>query len=166
MMPDNATSVEWTVPTGATFINLTPLSIEVTYPDGTVNGFITVKAISNCGVSTIRQSIVRLPACPAPGFTVRGNTEIHSELQAKEQIEGLSINVFPNPSVSDFKLNIAASKYELVYVRIINLKGNIVKSFKLMPSQIISMGNDLSAGVYIIEAMQGSVVKKTRVVKY
>jgi len=166
MMPDNATSVEWTVPTGATFINLTPLSIEVTYPDGTVNGFITVKAISNCGVSTIRQSIVRLPACPAPGFTVRGNTEIHSELQAKEQIEGLSINVFPNPSVSDFKLNIAASKYELVYVRIINLKGNIVKSFKLMPSQIISMGNDLSAGVYIIEAMQGGVVKKTRVVKY
>ncbi len=161
-MPANATSVLWTVPAGATFINLSAISIEVTYPDVAVNGFVTAQATSNCASSTIRSTTVKLPACPPPGFAAGKGETINPAPIAK----AMEVKIFPNPTVSDFKLQVLTSGSEEITVRVFDNLGRMYKSFKLMPYQTIALGAELKAGSYMIEVRQGVDVKTTKLVKF
>ncbi len=161
-MPANATSVLWTVPAGATFINLSTISIEVTYPDVAVNGVVTAQATSNCAVSTIRSTTVKLPACPPPGFAAGKGETINPAPIAK----AMEVKIFPNPTVSDFKLQVLTSGSEEITIRVMDNLGRVYKSFKMMPYQTIALGAELKAGSYLIEVRQGSEVKTSKVIKF
>ncbi len=161
-MPANATSVLWTVPAGATFINLSAISIEVTYPDVAVNGFVTAQATSNCAVSTIRSTTVKLPACPPPGFAAGKGETINPGPITK----AMEVKIFPNPTVSDFKLQVLTSGSEEITIRVMDNLGRVYKSFKMMPYQTIALGAELKAGSYMIEVRQGSEVKTSKLIKF
>ncbi len=161
-MPANATSVLWTVPAGATFINLSAISIEVTYPDVAVNGFVTAQATSNCAVSTIRSTTVKLPACPPPGFAAgKGETITPGPIT-----KAMEVKIFPNPTVSDFQLQVLTSGSEEIKVRVMDNLGRVYKSFKMMPYQTIALGAELKAGSYMVEVRQGTEVKTKKVIKF
>ncbi|MFT3911087.1 MAG: T9SS type A sorting domain-containing protein [Ferruginibacter sp.] len=174
--PANATSVVWTVPAGATFINLTPISIEVTYPDAAVSGVVTVQAVNPCANSVIRSVNVKLPACPV-GFA-GNNTGTNGTAETKGVIktpkstpapalaEAMEVKIFPNPTVSDFKLEVLTSGTEEITVRVLDNLGRLYKNFKLMPNQIIALGAELKSGSYLVEVRQGKTVKTTKVIKF
>jgi hypothetical protein len=172
-MPANATSILWTVPTAQGAVlesGQGSISITVRYPDASVNGVVTAQATNNCGTSTVRPSTVKLPACPPPGFT---RTETNSNTQPKvvkpaatATADAMEVKIFPNPTVSDFKLEVLTSAKEEINVRVIDAQGRLFKSFKLMPYQTIALGAELKAGSYLVEVRQGSVVKTTKVIKF
>ncbi|MFT3911075.1 MAG: T9SS type A sorting domain-containing protein [Ferruginibacter sp.] len=171
--PANATSVVWTVPAGATFINLTPISIEVTYPDVAVSGVVTVQATNPCANSVVRSVSVKLAACSGGGGNsgsagTKGLATVKAvkSTPAPVQAETMEVKIFPNPTVSDFKLEVLTSAQEEIYVRVIDAQGKLSKSFKLMPYQTIALGAELKAGSYLIEVRQGTVVKTSRVIKF
>lgn len=85
--------------------NISPIKIEVTYPDAAVNGFVAAQATSNCAVSTIRSTEVKLPACPPAGFAA-GKVDI----QPVQLLKPMEVKIFPNPTVSDFKLEVLTSR--------------------------------------------------------
>ncbi|MFT3911262.1 MAG: T9SS type A sorting domain-containing protein [Ferruginibacter sp.] len=176
-MPANATSVVWTVPAGATFINLSPISIEVTYPDAAVNGVVTVQATNPCANSVIRSVNVKLSACPTAfagtNAGTNGTAESKGEVKAAKattvapvQAETMEVKIFPNPTVSDFKLEVLTSGTEEITVRVLDNLGRLYKNFKLMPNQIIALGAELKAGSYLVEVRQGKTVKTTKVIKF
>ena len=77
------------------------------------------------------------------------------------------VKISPNPSVSDFKLQIVTSVIEKTTVKILELHGRLIKEMILSPYQKhISLGSELIAGTYIIEVRQGNNMKKTKLLKF
>lgn len=77
------------------------------------------------------------------------------------------VKISPNPSVSDFKLQIVTSIIEKTTIKILEIHGKIIKELILSPYQKnISIGSDLHAGTYIIEVKQGKNIKTTKLLKF
>ncbi|MBS1742085.1 MAG: T9SS type A sorting domain-containing protein [Bacteroidetes bacterium] len=77
------------------------------------------------------------------------------------------VKISPNPSVSDFKLQILTSVIAKTTVKILGSHGGLIKEMILSPYQKnISLGSDLNAGTYIVEVRQGNNCKKTKLQKY
>ncbi len=170
-MPTNATSIVWTVPVGATFINITPIKIEVTYPNTAVNGFVTAQATNVSCVSTTRSVEVKLPACPPPAFAGEnngnnGNAQTKGGIVTASSQRTMEVKIFPNPTVSDFKMEVLTARTEEINVRVLDNLGRVYKTFRVMPYQTIALGAELKAGSYLIEVRQGTVVKTTKVIKF
>ena len=172
-MPANAISVQWTVPTTAGAVLVSgqgSTSITVRYPDAAVAGTVTAQGVNNCGASTIRSTSVKLPACPPPGFA-GNNTGSNQQVKGATAtvtptVESMEVKIFPNPTVSDFKLQVITSQKEEINVRVIDNEGRLFKTFKVMPYQTIALGAELKPGSYMVEVRQGKTVKTTKVIKF
>ncbi len=173
-MPSNAASILWTIPTASGAVlegGQGTTSITVRYPDGAVNGTLSAQAISNCGSSSIRSTTIKLPACPPPGFTRSEAANSNIQPKVVESLiptatEVLDVKIFPNPTVSDFKLEVLTSGSEEINVRIMDQLGRLYRSFKVMPNQTIALGAELKAGSYLIEVRQGLKTKTKKIVKF
>jgi hypothetical protein len=47
-----------------------------------------------------------------------------------------------------------------------DVQGRLIKKMEVSPLETIKFGNDLKAGVYMVEVTEGDLVKTMRVVKY
>jgi hypothetical protein len=65
---DNASSIYWTVPAGATIISgQGTISISVSYPGTIINSEVTISTYNSCGLpGIVKTVIVRLASCPGP----------------------------------------------------------------------------------------------------
>ncbi len=164
-MPSNATSVLWTVPYGATIISgQGTTSISVAYPPTTVGGQVTAQSFNNCSSSSLRTLNIKLAACPssfAGNATVTGKT---SEAVA----EPINASIAPNPTTSAFNLTLSGlhAAKEKVSVKVMDVQGRILKTFSMMPNDRLNFGNELKAGSYLVEVIQGNQVKTMRVMKF
>ncbi len=161
-MPSGAASVLWTVPTGATILSGAGTSaITVSYPPNAVAGFVTAQAISNCGNGSIRSTTVKLPLCAEapPPFTKISTVILPA-------VEAIAVNVYPNPSVSNFNLKVITAEKEIIHVRILDIQGRVYKTFTVLPYQTTAVGADLKAGAYLLEVRQGVILKLSKIVKF
>jgi hypothetical protein len=161
-LPANAVSVNWTASAGTILSGNGTTNITVSYPASAINGVITAQAVSNCGQSVVRSTTVRLPACaapPPPPFAKSAN-------ETNTLSDALSVNVYPNPTTTDFKLQILTAGKEEISVRVLDMTGRFYKQLTVMPYQTINLGAELKAGAYMLEVKQGGVRKVVRVVKF
>jgi len=165
-MPANAQSVQWTAPAGATIVSGQGTnSIVVSYPGTAVNGNVTATAVNNCGSSVVRFIAVKLPACPPPPpFAGNNNPLFKGNVAAAAEV--MNVNVYPNPTTTDFKLQVLTAGKEEISVRVLDMTGRFIKQVTVMPYQTINIGAELKAGSYMIEVRQGSSLKTTRVLKF
>ncbi|MEO6669680.1 MAG: T9SS type A sorting domain-containing protein [Ferruginibacter sp.] len=169
-MPANATSVQWTIPSGVGATLLSgqgTTSILVSYPDAAIQGIVTAQSINNCAVSTIRQTAVKLPACPPPGFAGRGNGTQSEKAGIKNEtnLAALDVNVFPNPTTSDFNLMVRTTAQSKLTVRLFDLQGRKLASFLVKANEISRIGNDLKTGVYLLEITDGNNKTIKKIIK-
>lgn len=169
-MPAHATSVQWTVPSIPGVILVSgqgTSSINVSYPDGTIQGVVTAQAFNNCGTSTVRQTAVKLPACPPPGFAGKADDKQNAKSSLKLETTSLvlDVNVFPNPTTSDFSLLVKTAEQNKVIVRLFDLQGRQLKTFQVTANEITKIGNDLKAGVYMLEITEGNNKSIKKLVK-
>ena len=170
-VPLNSTSVQWTIPVsqGAVLVSQTATSITVSYPATAVNGTITVQSFNNCGSSSVRTIPVKLGVCAAVDRTIYAGTAptVKAGVQPLPLVaDGLNVKIFPNPTVSDFKLQVLTSGNEPIQVRILDVQGRQYRKVSMDANRTINLGADLKAGVYFIEVRQRETVKVTKVVKF
>ena len=160
VLPFGATSLSWTYPVGATVSAQTLTSISLLYPNTVVDGVVTVRAVSNCRISAEKTKIVKLGACQSGPSTIftKGDLPI-----VKDNME---VSVFPNPSTSSFNLLVKTSTNGTFKARVMDVLGREVTSFTGERDNTIKFGNELKAGVYMIEVREGESLKTVRVVKY
>ena len=160
VLPFGATSLSWTYPVGATVSAQTLTSISLLYPNTVVDGVVTVRAVSNCRISAEKNKIVKLGACQSGPSTIftKGDLPI-----VKDNME---VSVFPNPSTSSFNLLVKTSTNGTFKARVMDVLGREVTSFTGERDNTIKFGNELKAGVYMIEVREGESLKTVRVVKY
>jgi len=77
------------------------------------------------------------------------------------------VRVYPNPSTSYFTLNIeTANTRDKISVRLIDVAGRVVEVRNhLSGDQILRIGNNLKAGLYIAEIRQGNISKQIKLLK-
>jgi hypothetical protein len=80
--------------------------------------------------------------------------------------ESMNVKVFPNPSTTNFNVQVITAGTEEVSVRVLDLQGRFIKSVKVAPNRTMNIGSELKAGAYFIEVRQGREVKTTRVIKF
>jgi len=162
------TQLQWSVPAGGTIVSgQGTTSIVVTYTGGIISGSVSVIAVNNCGVSSARSVTVRLTGCSS-GFAPDPSTTKSIATASA----AMDMNVFPNPSSSNFTVNIKPEinsgtiSNDPVLVRVLDMQGRVVKTFKATAYQTLRFGSELKSGAYMLEIRQGKSVKTSRLVKF
>ena len=83
----------------------------------------------------------------------------------KYKINGLELNISPNPTSSKFWLQVKTPREDNVTVRVLNVNGKTVYTSIGSPKQILRFGESLSTGVYLVEVRQGSDMKTVKAIK-
>ncbi len=164
-MPTNATSLEWTVPAGAVITSgQGTTSIAVLYPNDAIAGTITARANNGCGSGlNARTFAVKLAGCAPEDPLVKVNTKTSSSQElAAEQID---VRVYPNPSSSQFSLQLKSAIKEQATMDIINILGGKISSKVIRTNETIYFGSELKAGLYFVEVIQGKSKKVIKIVK-
>ena len=127
----------------------------------------------NSGVSTVqinvmpsadqnlRRALLKSSASDLGLVTMHGSGQLNFT-------EGLS--VFPNPVITTTHLQLISSETGIVYLRVFDLSGRIVREQQInkslpIASSEVDLGS-LSKGVYIIETTLNNVNQSTKVLKY
>jgi len=80
--------------------------------------------------------------------------------------EAMSVKVFPNPSTTNFNVQVITAGKEEITVRVLDVQGRFIKSVKVAAGKTMNIGSELKPGAYFIEVRQGREVKTTRVLKF
>jgi hypothetical protein len=83
-----------------------------------------------------------------------------------EKEVGIDVNVFPNPSVNDFKMVVTTTGKERISVRVMDMTGRVFKTITMMPGEVLKFGSELKAGTYMVETRQGASVATRKVIKF
>jgi len=76
------------------------------------------------------------------------------------------VRVYPNPSTSYFTVNIETANTDKISVRLIDVSGRVVETKNnLSGSQTLRIGNNLKAGLYFAEIIQGKDRKQIKLLK-
>jgi hypothetical protein len=162
-MPANATSVVWTVPSVGTIVSgQGTTSITVSYPPTVISGEVTAQSVNNCSSSAIRSVKIKLSVCPS-SFT--SNTSGQAGKTTDITLSGVEPLVYPNPSQSDFKIVWNTGSAESCKITIRDMQGRNVGQYLAAANRMISVGQQLKPGNYIIEIVQGTVRRTMKVVK-
>ncbi len=158
--PSNTTLLNWTIPAeGILLAGQGTRTIRVSYPARAISGIVTVQALSNCGSSVVRSNTVKLPACPPQNFT-KGSGAVYAK-----PLASLKLQLYPNPTSNEFKLQVGGGTAEKANVKVTDLQGRVLRQLIAQPGQVLQFGNDFKPGAYILEVRQGKYVKMERIVK-
>ena len=75
------------------------------------------------------------------------------------------VNVAPNPFENNFTLTASEAYADAYNVKLINSLGAVVSSFDVSNTSTLTLGDNLSAGLYVLQVTKGERVLQTRIVK-
>ena len=79
--------------------------------------------------------------------------------------DGLSVQVFPNPSETYFTLAIQSTRTENVEISVYTITGKLVQKMKGNVSEVFRFGDNYIAGAYVVKVQQGAKQTTVKVVK-
>ena len=101
--------------------------------------------------------------------TEAGTASDKNAVTMNEEVPEMStlVRVYPNPSTNYFTLNIqTGNDKEKISVRLIDVAGRVMETRNdLSGSQVIRIGNNLKAGLYIAEIRQGNSTRQIKILK-
>ena len=127
---------------------------------------------NGCAVSAQKKMKVIIGACTPSPFASTATTQETvkatpaTKVTPIEKEIGIDVNVFPNPSVNDFKMVVTTTGKEQISVRVMDIAGRTFKQMTLMPGEVLKFGNELKAGTYMVEIRQGRNVATRKVIKF
>ncbi|MEI2749695.1 MAG: T9SS type A sorting domain-containing protein [Ferruginibacter sp.] len=136
------------------------ISIAVSYPSTIVAGNITAQASNNCGVSSVRSTRIKLPAC-AP-VTTKGNIEQPLIHQGETEFD---VQVYPNPTADYFRIKVRSKEKDRINIQVYDLTGRRLSEHNLLPDQTIETGANLKPGAYLVKIIQGKQCIVRKVIK-
>jgi hypothetical protein len=94
---------------------------------------------------------------------VREGTDL--PLQSTDE-EKLNATAIPNPSTSAFNLVVNGNRTSFLSIKVIDVSGRVVERHeKVLPNNVIKIGQRLAAGAYFVEVRQDGHKKIIRVIK-
>ncbi len=147
--PSDATDhIHWIVPTGATITTANTDSTQITVSFGSSTGGTVSVAESNLYGSTTQQISVSITTA------ILGS------------VPGTSYTVMPNPFQTNSTIIVNSNNSDAVSIIITDMNGIVVSSYlKQSANTNIIIGDNLSAGVYLVRIQQGSEFSMFKLIK-
>jgi subtilisin-like proprotein convertase family protein len=149
-----ATSYNWTLPTGGTFVSgQGTASISVNFSLSAASGYVRVNSSNACGTSSYQRKSITLTTCPR----ISDETSLPMEL-----------NLVPNPASDLVELRFVANQGESAQITINNVIGQEVFSSQATAEQgLNTLSIDLRKfhrGVYVVSLRLAEEVQSKRLV--
>jgi hypothetical protein len=90
---------------------------------------------------------------------------INNNLILKDAVNPLSVKVYPNPSISNFNLQMTGGSTEKLDVKVTDVLGHLVGNYKMTAGSSLTIGDSLRPGIYIVQVKQGDTYKFYRIYK-
>jgi hypothetical protein len=94
-----------------------------------------------------------------------GTSVINNNLAPKDAGNPLNVKVYPNPSISNFNLQMTGGSNEKLEVRVTDMLGHLVGNYKITAGASMTIGDNLRPGVYFVQVKQGDTYKSYRIYK-
>lgn len=91
------------------------------------------------------------------------NTDVKKQLETPA-FETFKVNISPNPSRTGFTIRVISKNKEQVTIRVVDAIG-VVRSTLYNVGSVVTFGNDLPAGIYFAEVIQGDDKQSFKLVK-
>jgi aryl carrier-like protein len=164
----------WSAPTGPVGSTgtidsgeVTSRIITVTYTSNAAAGVDSIRlryTTNGCGNGAIKaqklSNLVR-NGCVPPITKNTSTSRVPATLSTS-----MEVKVYPNPTTSQFNVQVKSSGTEEAVVRVLDVTGRFIKSVKVSSNSNVNLGSDLKAGAYMLEVRQGKEVKTVRVMKF
>jgi hypothetical protein len=142
------------------FTNLAPGTYSMVVKDSKGCTSSAVPVIINAGTAN----------CTAPRMyntsSERRSSVIEKSNVAKPLINSLlSVQAYPNPSTSQFTLDVAGNSKEKVSIIVTDLLGRTQQKMEGSANQTYKVGGSLKPGAYIVQVNQGDKVETVKIVK-
>ena len=146
----------------------TTISKEITVEDiRCANGKINIchnNSKSLC-ISTNAVSAHLTHGCSLGNCNISTLTNRISTVDSKQEINEFTVTVTPNPSKTEFQINVTGDPAETVIVSVFDMSGRRINFLKANPDQTITTGSKLATGMYLAEIIQGENKKTVKLVK-
>ena len=96
------------------------------------------------------------------------NTNQKGEMETKvtEVSSGLDVIAFPNPSASNFTINVKAnSSKEKITMQVVDMYGRIIETRNVNANSVIRFGDRYKPGTYFVRIIQGKEHKEMKLIK-
>ena len=95
------------------------------------------------------------------------NTSQKGEMEIKGPEASINLDViaFPNPSASNFTLNVSGNSNDKIIMQIIDMYGRIIESRNINANSPIRFGDRYNPGTYFVRILQGKEHKEIKLVK-
>ena len=152
---------------------------------GLASGWYTITAKNSAGCislpstasvgSSLSRTTPETPSTETGAATVATATTVSGPAVLEKAISNseasiasdlFEVSAYPNPTSTDFRLSVNGASPETIKVTVYDVFGRAVKYFSFASKPSISMGQDLKAGVYMIELRQGKNMKTLKGVKF
>ena len=101
----------------------------------------------------------------SPAMGCRSTLAKGTHTSDKASSTSMSVTLSPNPNRNVFRLRVHTAKAEAIQLRVLDINGKAVYTSKGSPSQAFTFGEDLTAGIYMIEVRQGNEIKILKAIK-
>ncbi|MFN6945869.1 MAG: PKD domain-containing protein, partial [Cytophagaceae bacterium] len=144
---DPTATYEWSIPEGAVITEGEGTnSVTIHFPEGTVSGEVSVNVSNQFGSAQVSHPVSIITSL---------NPSIH-----------ISHSLFPNPFFEVFNLNVVTPVTEIMKLKVIDVKGNVVfESDSLSTNQDIILGSEFPQGLYIVQVILENIVLTKKVLK-
>jgi len=122
---------------------------------------IVVKDFRGCTSNTVSVTIKdgTVP-CLIAGTTTNSSLSVN-----KTTTNGIKVNVFPNPSRSDFTILLESKSEEPVQLKVISMYGKTVHLVSGSATQEYRFGTNFASGMYLLQVTQGKATATVKLVK-
>ncbi|KDN55686.1 chondroitinase family polysaccharide lyase [Flavobacterium seoulense] len=86
-------------------------------------------------------------------------------INGKQQINEFIVTVAPTLSETEFKINVTGNAVETISVSVFDISGRRVKFLEANPGKTITVGNNLTKGIYLVEITQGKNKQTVKLIK-
>ena len=147
-----------------------------TYRFGSSGAYATINTFTGLGAGSYRVFVNDANGCTGYSIAITvaqlsatcfAQSPIAKSAKTVSEINGssLSLKLFPNPSTSQFSLQVHAPVQDAVTIRVVDVNGKTVYTTKGSPEQSFFFGKNLSPGIYLVEVSQGQEVITAKVIK-
>jgi len=116
----------------------------------------------NCsGANPLSNMITSRGGVPTPAVVV-----VVEQPVVTTPVETFQVKVYPNPSSTDFSLQVMSSSTEPILVRLMDANGMVLNvNTTILKGSTIKLGSDLRAGTYFAEVTQGKNHQTVKLIK-
>lgn len=104
------------------------------------------------------------PVCE-PAYSGLSNKNTKTITEDISAMDLWSMDVYPNPSIHEFKVSLKTNKKDLVYIMVADITGRKVLQSTFTGNKQFVFGKDLKPGLYYVQVKQGDLMRTIKVIR-